>query len=127
MARAVLKESAESNMQEVEAKLATIEDVAVRSELERIRQLIKHHLPDVTEQISYGMPAFKYKSKYLIAYWAFKDHLSLFPGSEALAVFAKELGNHATSKGTVQFTLDDPISDELIVKMIDLRVKAIES
>lgn len=112
-------------MQEVEQKLATIQDPAITAELQRIRKLIRSHVPDVTEQISYGMPAFKYNGKYLIAYWAFKNHLSLFPGAEALAAFADELGDHATSKGTVQFTLDDPISDELIRKIIDLRVAAI--
>lgn len=112
-------------MHEVDAKLATIEDAAIRNELQRIRRLIQKQLPDVTEQISYGMPAFKYKGKYLIAYWAFKDHLSLFPGAEALTVFKHELGDHAASKGTVQFTLADPISDQLVNKLIDLRVKAI--
>lgn len=112
-------------MQEVDAKLATVEDPAVRAELQRIRELITRHVPEVTEQISYGMPAFKYKGKYLIAYWAFKNHLSLFPGAEALATFKDELGEHASSKGTVQFTLEDPVSDDLIIKLVDLRINAI--
>lgn len=112
-------------MGEVEVKLASIEDNEVRAELQRIRNLIKKHLPEVTEQISYGMPAFKYQGKYVIGYWAFKNHLSLFPGAAALEVFKSELGDHATSKGTVQFTLSNPISNELILKMIDLRVRAI--
>lgn len=115
-----------ASVEEVNSKLATIKDAANRAELQRIRQLIKTYLPEVTEQISYGMPAFKYKGKYLIAYWAFKDHLSLFPGSESVEILASDLGSHATSKGTVQFTLSDLISDKLILQMVDLRVKAID-
>lgn len=39
-----------------------------KSELLRIRQLIKETLPDVEEVISYAMPGFKYKGKYLVTF-----------------------------------------------------------
>jgi uncharacterized protein YdhG (YjbR/CyaY superfamily) len=53
-----------------------------REELEYIRRLVNQTVPDAEEVITYGMPGFKYKGKYLIAYGAFKDHCSLFPGAE---------------------------------------------
>ena len=52
-----------------------------KAELERIRKIVKQTVPEAEEVISYGVPGFKYKGKYLITFAAFKDHLSLFPGS----------------------------------------------
>jgi uncharacterized protein YdhG (YjbR/CyaY superfamily) len=94
-------------------------------ELERVRKVIKVAVPDATEAISYGMPAFKYKGKYLIAYAPFKDHLSIFPGSSAVDSFQGELKNYKTSKGTIQFTLDKPIPDKLIKEIVLARVAEI--
>lgn len=93
-----------------------------RAELERIRALIKQTVPDAEEAISYGMPAFKYKGKYLIGYCEFKDHLSLFPGSEAIEVLKDKLKTYKTSKGTIQFTLNNPVPESLLKEILALRV-----
>lgn len=95
-------------------------DVAQRPELERIRRLTKKICPEVTEVMTYGMPGFKYKDKYLLSFGGFKDHMSLFPGAEPVEVLKKKLGNHITSKGTIQFTADDPLSEELLIEIIEL-------
>lgn len=113
-------------MQAVNDLLATVQDPAERSELERVRKLIAKQLPDAEQVVSYGMPSFKYHGKYLISYWVFKDHFGLYPGAEVLAEFKKELGDHATSKGTVQYTLKDPMSDDLLRKIIDFRAADID-
>lgn len=95
--------------------------------LERIRKLIKQIVPDAKEGISYGIPGFKYKGKYLIGYAAFKNHLSIFPGSEAIAAQGKKLDKYKTAKGTVQFTLDKPLSDSIIKEIVLFRVNDIET
>lgn len=95
--------------------------------LEQIRGLIMKTVPDATEGVSYGMPGFKYKGKYLIAYWGFKDHMSIFPGSGAIDHFAKELSGYVVSKGTIQFTENTMLPDSLIVGILRHRVKDIES
>ena len=97
-----------------------------RAELERIRKVIKQTAPEAEEQISYGMPAFKYKKKYLIAYDAFKDHLSIFPGSEAIADLHDKLAMFKVSKGTIQFTLDNPIPESVIKEVVLHRIKSID-
>jgi uncharacterized protein YdhG (YjbR/CyaY superfamily) len=93
-----------------------------KTALERLRSIIRHAVPEATELISYGMPGFKYRGKYLAGYYAFKDHLSLFPAGTVEA-FKDKLGGYTLSKGTIQFTLDQPIPDDL-VKEITLYRKA---
>ena len=89
-----------------------------RKALEHIRQLVLLVAPDAIEVKTYGMPGFKYKGRYLISFAAFKDHLSVFPGAEPIAVLKDELESFKISKGTIQFTLDHPIPDDLLIKII---------
>jgi uncharacterized protein YdhG (YjbR/CyaY superfamily) len=96
-----------------------------RAELERIRKIIKQTVPEAEEVISYGVPGFKYKGKYLITFAAFKDHLSLFPGSAPIAAMKNSLSEYKTSKGTVQFTLEKSMSAALIKEMTELCLKTI--
>lgn len=113
-------------MSEVDTYFKEIEGPK-RAELERVRGLIKGWVPEATEVISYGMPVFKLDGKYVVGIAAFKNHMSLFPGSEPVAEFKEELGDHFQSKGTIQFTVDDPLSDEMIKKVVDacvIRAKA---
>lgn len=95
-------------------------DPAQRSELERIRNITKKLCPEATEVMTYGMPGFKYKDKYLLSFAGFKDHMSLFPGSEPLETLKAKLGDHITSKGTIQFTLEQPLSDEVLTEIIEI-------
>ena len=89
-----------------------------RVALERIRAIVKDVAPEVEEVITYGMPGFKYKKKYLISFSAFKDHLSIFPGAEAIETYKDELSDFKLSKGTVQFTLENPIPDQLLKEIV---------
>ena len=100
--------------------------VGQRAELERIRVIIKKAVPDAEECISYGMPAFKYKKKYLIGYAAFTHHMSLFPAANPVAVMKDKLQDFKLSKGTIQFTLDHPISDSIIQELVAIRIRDIE-
>ena len=93
-----------------------------KSELERIRKVIKQAAPDAEEVISYGMPGFKYQGKYLAGYNAFKDHLSFFPTAEPVDKLAAKLSAYKLSKGTIQFTLGNPIPAELIKDLVKIRL-----
>ena len=95
--------------------------------LERVRQVIKKTAPDAEEVITYGMPGFKYKKKYLIAFAPFKDHMSVFPGSAAVGELKKKLEPFFHSKGTIQFTLENPLPEELLVEMVKLRMADIDN
>lgn len=98
---------------------------AQQRELERIRRIVRKFYPDAREAISYGMPAFKYEGKYLIAYWAFKDHMSVFPTPDTIEALKAKLTDFTTSKGTIQFTLKKPLPETLIAEILQERVRTI--
>ncbi|MBC7581267.1 DUF1801 domain-containing protein [Aeromicrobium sp.] len=93
-----------------------------RKELERIRQIVRKYYPEARESISYGMPAYKYNGKFLISYWTFEDHLSVFPGTHAVEALQAKLTEYTTSKGTVQFTINKPLAEPLLAEMLQIRV-----
>ncbi len=94
-----------------------------RTTLEKLRATIGSVVPkETTEAISYGIPTFKYKGG-LVAYAAFKNHCSFFPMSgRVVEEFADELKAYKTSKGTIQFPIDKPLSAMLVKKMVKARV-----
>ena len=97
-----------------------------RAALERVRRIVSKTVPEAEEVISYGMPGFKYKKKYLFGFAPFKDHMSIFPAAEPLATMADQLKDFKTSKGTIQFTLEKPIPEEIITGLLAIRMKAID-
>lgn len=94
----------------------------VQESLEQIRQTIKKSAPKAEEVISYKMPAFKLYG-ILVYFAAFKDHISFFPTSSPIRVFAREIASYKTSKGTIQFPLDKPIPLAVVRKIVKFRVK----
>jgi len=91
----------------VEAYLASVQEPA-RTTLSKVRAMIRAAAPaGATEVLSYGMPAFRYKGA-LVGYAAFKSHCSFFPMSSTLLDdFNEDLASLRTSKGTLQFPLDE--------------------
>ncbi|MBP9738389.1 DUF1801 domain-containing protein [Candidatus Saccharibacteria bacterium] len=89
-----------------------------KSELERIRKIVIQAVPEVEETISYGMPVFKLNGKYVIGMSVFKNHMSVFPGSEPIEEFKKDLKDFKTSKGTIQFTVENPLPEKLLKEII---------
>ena len=90
--------------------------------LQEIRQTITEAAPAATEAISYGIPTFKLNGN-LVHFAAYEHHIGFYPGAAAIVDFAKEFSKYKTSKGTVQFPLDQPIPHTLIKKVVKARVK----
>ncbi len=106
--------------------LATVCDPQ-RAELERIRRLVRHTVPDSEEATSYGMPAFKYKQRPLLGFRVSKNHLSVFPFSpEAIEAARVELAGFDLSKGTIRFTPDKPIPESALEQLLRHRLVEIE-
>jgi uncharacterized protein YdhG (YjbR/CyaY superfamily) len=94
-----------------------------RAALEKIRKVIKDAAPKAEESISYGMPAYKLNGV-LVYFGGFKTHCSFFPaGNSVIKKFSSELKEYKTSKGTIQFPLDQPVPVALIKKMVQERIK----
>lgn len=96
---------------------------AQRKELEKIRKAIKDAAPEAEEAISYGMPGYKLNGV-LVYFGGFKNHCSFFPaGNSVIKKFSDELKKYQTSKGTIQFPLNESIPVSLIKKMVKERVR----
>lgn len=92
---------------------------------EHIRSIVRREAPAATESLSYGMPAFKYNGKPLLYVGAFKDHMSLFPTSGPVEALKDRLKDFKVAKGTIQFTPEKPIPDDIIVQLIQVRIAQI--
>jgi uncharacterized protein YdhG (YjbR/CyaY superfamily) len=89
--------------------------------LEQLRQTIKQAAPQVTETISYGMPAFRL-NKVLVYYAVHKEHIGFYPTPNPIVHFKQELEQYNTSKGAIQFPIDQPLPWALIKKMVEFRL-----
>ena len=95
----------------------------VQQILQEIRKTIRKAAPDAEETISYLIPTFNLKGKYLIYFAAYKKHVGLYPAPRGSEKFKKELSAYDGGKGTVRFPLDKPIPLELITRIVKFRIK----
>ena len=95
----------------------------VQEILEKIRMTIRKAAPDAEETISYQIPTFTLKGKYLVYFAAFKKHIGLYPTPRGIEKFKNELSVYEGGKGTVRFPLDKPIPFGLISKIVKFRVE----
>ena len=90
--------------------------------LENIRQIIKYLVPDAEETISYQVPSYKYKGM-LVGFGAAKNHCSFFVMSSTLLNdFKEDIKGFETSTGTIRFTPEKPIPNDLITKIVMARL-----
>ena len=95
-----------------------------------LRKCIYKAAPNAIEMINYNIPAYaltaggKRDQQIMIA--GFKKHIGLYPHPAVMAKFNDELREYKKGKGSVQFPLDKPIPEELIVKMIQYRVELLK-
>jgi uncharacterized protein YdhG (YjbR/CyaY superfamily) len=94
--------------------------------LEHVVGIARGLAPDAVEGMSYGMPALKLDGKLLIGVVAAAKHLSIFPFSPAVVdAVAPKLGGFSLSKGTVRFTPEHPVPDDVVEEMVRRRVAEI--
>lgn len=90
--------------------------------LQQLRGVIKTAAPMATETISYNIPTFKLQ-KTLVHYAAYKGHIGFYPTSRPMLVFKNELAAYKTSKGAIQFPIDQALPLDLIQKIVRFRVQ----
>ncbi|HBP38316.1 MAG TPA: hypothetical protein DD640_06170 [Clostridiales bacterium] len=88
----------------------------VQNYLNQVRDTIRAALPDVQECLSWRMPTYWHRQN-IIHFAAFKNHLGIYPGSEAIEHFRDRLAPYAFSKGAVQLPYNQPLPLDLITEI----------
>jgi uncharacterized protein YdhG (YjbR/CyaY superfamily) len=93
----------------------------VRRILSELRSTIEKAAPGATEKISYRMPTFYYNGN-LVHFAAFERHIGFYPTPSGIVEFQGELKRYHTSKGAIQFPMDEPLPLELVTRIVKFRV-----
>ena len=95
--------------------------------LNKIRMKIRNLVPGAEESVFYQMPSFSIAGINLISYQGFKNHNSLFPGPEVITALSEELVKYKTSKGAIQFGIEDNLNLGLLKKILRTRIEVVNS
>ena len=112
----MIKEKAESISEYIAEQPKEIQKL-----LNDLRATIKKAAPKAEERISYAIPTFAYHGN-LVHFAAFKNHIGFYPAPGGTVEF-EEASKYKTSKGTLQFPLDEPLPLGLVSKIVKFRVK----
>jgi uncharacterized protein YdhG (YjbR/CyaY superfamily) len=84
-------------------------------------------VPNATETISYGMPAFKLDGHFLLSFAGWKAHCSIYPLTDAvLRAHEGTLKDYGRTKGSLHFTSEKPLPDAVLEDVLRERVAAIQ-
>ena len=98
-----------------------------RSTMLVMRERILKIIPDATEVVSYGMPAFKLDGSIVAGLLANKRHVGYYPFSgSTLSRLRIELKKYSKTKSALHVPIDKPLSTELLRKLIATRRSEIE-
>ena len=96
--------------------------------LRSLRDTIRAAAPDAQETISSGVPAFRYRDRYLVSFGAAKAHVSLFVmRGAALKMLEEELLGFDTSNTVIRFPPDKPLPTSLVEKIVKIRIEEIDA
>ena len=108
--------------QEIDEYLAGL-DEPKRSNLAALRDSILRAVPDAEQGISYGLPAFRVDGQVVAGFAAFKNHLSYLPHSgSVIERLGAHRGSYQGTKGSLHFPIDEQLPDELVARLIQLRM-----
>ena len=112
--------SGETGFQSIDEYIATFPE-DIQAVLQQLRATIHAAAPQATEKISYQMPTFYLKGN-LVHFAAFKSHIGFYPAPSGIEAFQQELSAYKSSKGAVQFPIEEPLPLELISRIVKFRV-----
>jgi len=93
----------------------------VKKTLTELREVVKKAAPEAVETIKYKMPTF-YLSGNLVHFAAYKNHIGFYPTPSGITAFKKELTKYVTSKGAIQFPINQHLPFDLIKRIVEFRV-----
>jgi uncharacterized protein YdhG (YjbR/CyaY superfamily) len=112
---------AKTNFQSMDEYIAACPE-ETHERLQAIRAEIKRLAPEAREKISYQIACFELNGKNLIHFAGWKKHISLYPVPAGDEAFESEVSKYVDGKGTVKFSLDEPMPMKLVNKIIKLHL-----
>ena len=99
-----------------------------RTTLIQVREMLASILPDAEQGISYGIPVFKVGGHAVAGYAYAKRHCSYFPhsGSVIDQVDPEMLEGYDWAKGTLRFAVDRAPAEDLIRRLVEIRLAMLE-
>lgn len=94
----------------------------VQAILHKVRATIREAAPEAQETINYQMPTFQLHGN-LVHFAAHTRHIGFYPTPSGIENFTGKLAGYKSSKGAVQFPLDEPVPYELIAEITRFRVQ----
>ena len=89
--------------------------------LAKMRLTIRRAAPKAKESISYGMPTFTLNGN-RVYFAGYKNHIGFYPGG-AIAPFKEDLSAYKSTKGGVQFPINEPLPTALVSRIVKFRMK----
>lgn len=112
-------------MTDIDDFLAGLEP-AERGLFRHICELVVGVVPEAQPGRSYGMAAYRAAGKPLLGFTSNRAHLALHPFSSAVVeAVIHDLTGFSLSKGTIRFTTDRPVPDEVVERIVRLRMAEI--
>lgn len=96
----------------------------VEPRLAEMRHVVREALPDATETISHGLPAYEQHGVVVVQISGTSEHtsLQLFPTAGTFAAFRDELAAYRTTRSAIRFSLDEPLPLDLIARIAAFRL-----
>ena len=99
------------------------QDEPKKSTLEAMRKLILEIEPGLEQVIAWKSAMFKYNGKYVAGLCAHKSHISYSPQSaDVMSSLESDLAGFVVSKSSFQVPQDQPLSKQLLTKLIKARL-----
>ena len=104
-------------LETVDAYLAALPADA-RAVVTEIRGRVHGAIPDVEETISYHIPTFTRDGTAIVHVAGWKQHVSIYPEPDGDADLTHDLAAHSSGRGTLKFSLHEPIPYDLIDRVV---------
>jgi uncharacterized protein YdhG (YjbR/CyaY superfamily) len=99
---------------------------AHKAALRHVCEVVERAAPEAEQGKSYGVPAFLFAGRPLLGMQAAKKHLSIFPFSPAAIEHVKgRLEGFDVAKGTIRFSPDRPVPDDVLTDLVRRRIQEI--
>lgn len=114
-------------MNDVVAEYLSQRDPAVRQVLARVYEIAAERVPMAVPGTSYSMAALLHHGKGLVAATENARFLSVYPFSgKVVAALGELVDGFETTTGSIHFSVDRPLPDPVIERLVDLRRAEIE-